>query len=218
MNEDYQFTVQTVTFADGDTTPKSVTVTLLDDDVEETNEYADFQLSEVSGGATLGERSTSRLTVVDDDKGAGFIAGNELIVEYTWPAGQKDLDTGTSFLGQTVGFDWASSAPYMQWSGDDTSESGTEIVTVDLEQAAFDGVLPETFTIDAKAGWYIPAGGSGPATLNVYSRLKGNSGQGLFPTRRPISPGMQSGGAATSVGQAVFTYSEAAGVYFWSWN
>ena len=217
---DFVYFSQTVTFSDGETGPKPVSVALVDDDiVEPPGRYVDFELTGLTGGAQVGDPNTCRLDIRDDDEGWLNVTGSELVIEYTWPAGQKDLDTGTTFLGHTVGFQYASSALYMHWTGDDTSASGTEIVTIDIEKAAQDGVLPASFTIDAKAGWYAPAGGSGPASLTVYVRKKMDPSNPYYKTSRRISPGTQSGQATTFVGHVVFTQAPAVpGLYKWTWH
>ena len=45
--------------------------------------------------------------------------------------------------------------------------SGQEVVLVDVLQAYKDGAVWGAATIGLAAGWYMPAGGSGPATLTV---------------------------------------------------
>jgi hypothetical protein len=130
----------------------------------------------------------------------------QFVVEYTWPPDQSDLDTGTTFLGSTVGFSWASTATYMNWTGDDVTEGGSEIVAIDINGAAEAGALPSSFQITCAAGWYIPAGGSGPATLHVYL-LNQRTGQRFGEVTREITPGAQNGAATTPVGSATFSYS-----------
>lgn len=85
-----------------------------------------------------------------------------LTVIYSW-AGSPDLDTRTEFLGGVVGFGYATSAPYMTYSGDETSSGGTETVTIDLAQAWEDGVIDTYADIFCAADWFPSGGGSGPA-------------------------------------------------------
>ena len=129
-----------------------------------------------------------------------------LKVEYSWPADQKDLDTGTTFLDATVGFDYAAAAPYMVWKGDDQEVGGSEFVTIDLAGAAEAGALPETFSVSFKAGWYQDARGSGPAVLHIYL-LNQRTGMRFGEVTKTITPGTQYGPATTEVGSASFTYS-----------
>jgi hypothetical protein len=85
---------------------------------------------------------------------------------FSWPSGMNDLDIGVTFEGETVGFGYAASATWMEWSSDNTT-TGPETVTVDLAQAWEDGVIVDFANILAVADWYPPAGGSGPATVQV---------------------------------------------------
>jgi hypothetical protein len=127
----------------------------------------------------------------------------DLLLNYTWPESQKDLDTGTKFLGKTVGYR-GSGSPYMSFSGDDTSYGGIETIVVDLYKAHRDGGWNDQTIVDAVAGWYIPAGGSGPALLTVGLKRK-SDGQVKNSVQKTINPGSQSGLAATLVGQARIT-------------
>jgi len=58
----------------------------------------------------------------------------DLVVTYTWPVTQRDLDTGTRFLGESVGYS-AGGSRYMTFSGDDTSAGGRETIVVNLHAA-----------------------------------------------------------------------------------
>jgi hypothetical protein len=89
-----------------------------------------------------------------------------LELSFGW-AGAPDLDIGVSFLGGVVGFGYPPLAPYVTWSGDNTTTGGPETVTVDLAQAWDDGEIATFADVLAMADWYPSAGGSGPATLTV---------------------------------------------------
>lgn len=117
-----------------------------------------------------------------------------LELKYTWGGGAHDLDTGTTFLGETAGWSCSGSGStgYMTWSGDDTSADGTETITVDVQRALDDGAWASSTVINCAAGWYIPAGGSGPATLTV--KYLGDT------QTKEVSPGSQSSCASTGVG------------------
>lgn len=129
----------------------------------------------------------------------------DLYVEYKWPLSQRDLDTSTHFLGAKAGFA-CGVGPHLNWSGDDTTAGGTETVIVDLD-AAFDaGQWDDQVNSALHAGWYIPAEGSGPATLTVGLRNQ-LTGEIKEVTTRAISPGAQNGCATTSVGTVVATVS-----------
>ncbi len=76
----------TLTFADGDTTPKIVTVSIIDDVLDEGNETFTVDLSGVTGGASLGT-ATSTVTIVDDD---GAQAGTLSIAPATTSVNEGD--------------------------------------------------------------------------------------------------------------------------------
>ncbi|WP_161628926.1 Calx-beta domain-containing protein [Solimonas flava] len=64
---DYGATDGTLTWADGDAAVKTFTVAITDDSLDENNETFSVQLSAATGGATLGERTTATVTIVDND-------------------------------------------------------------------------------------------------------------------------------------------------------
>jgi Calx-beta domain len=64
---DYVLTGNAITFVDGDNTPKSVDIGLIDDNLSEGPETVGLNLSGPTGGAVLGAQSTAVLTIVDDE-------------------------------------------------------------------------------------------------------------------------------------------------------
>ena len=64
---DYTAVTQTVLFANGDATNKTVTIPILDDMLVEGNETVNLTLSSPTGGATLGSPATAVLTIIDND-------------------------------------------------------------------------------------------------------------------------------------------------------
>lgn len=86
-----------------------------------------------------------------------------ITIIYSW-LNMPDLDTGTEFLGNRVGYGYGT-APYMTWTGDQTAD-GNETITVDLAKAWEDGVISEMTDIICAADWFPPSS-SGPATLTV---------------------------------------------------
>jgi parallel beta-helix repeat protein len=64
---DYTGTFGTLSWADGDTAPKSFNVAIIDDAVIEPNETFSVTISNPQGGATLGAAATEVVTIVDDD-------------------------------------------------------------------------------------------------------------------------------------------------------
>lgn len=74
---DYTSISETVTFADGDTASKTVTVPILDDSILEGNETIALSLTDPTGGAALGDLSAAVLTI--RDIGDGDVCGNGVI-------------------------------------------------------------------------------------------------------------------------------------------
>ncbi|MCU7846047.1 MAG: thrombospondin type 3 repeat-containing protein [Candidatus Thiodiazotropha sp. (ex Monitilora ramsayi)] len=66
-SNDYLFATGVISFADGDTLDKTVTVTLLDDSIFEGDETFSVQLSGVSGGASLGAISQASVLIQEDE-------------------------------------------------------------------------------------------------------------------------------------------------------
>jgi hypothetical protein len=124
----------------------------------------------------------------------------DVYVRYSWPSTQSDLDTSTRFLNGSVGFACPGGS-YLDWSGDDTSAGGQEIVTVDLNSSFVANRWQTTVAVSLRAGWYRPAGGSGPALLTVGFKHK-TTGEISNIVQRTIAPGSQSGCAETVVGTA----------------
>jgi probable HAF family extracellular repeat protein len=66
--QDYTaITNQVVSFADGDNTPKTFTVSVANDALDEANETVNLTLSNATGGAGIGAQNTATLTINDDD-------------------------------------------------------------------------------------------------------------------------------------------------------
>ena len=64
---DYSSTPILVSFADGDTTNKTVTIPIVDDSLIEGNETVNLSLGSPTNGATIGTQSSAVLTILDND-------------------------------------------------------------------------------------------------------------------------------------------------------
>ena len=65
--DDYTGTVQTITFADG-VTSQSVSITIIDDTLDEADETINVALSNPTSGVTLGDTIQSVITILDNDE------------------------------------------------------------------------------------------------------------------------------------------------------
>ncbi|MBE9144651.1 Calx-beta domain-containing protein [Planktothrix mougeotii] len=65
--DDYNNSPISINFADGDTTPKIVTIPIVDDSLVEGDETLDLSFSNIIGDAILGTQSTATLTILDND-------------------------------------------------------------------------------------------------------------------------------------------------------
>lgn len=133
----------------------------------------------------------------------------QLTIKYDWSGtGMYDLDTKTTAFGESVGFACGGSGTYVQWiGGDNTGLNGFERVDVLVDTARTDGLWTSSYNIDCFAGWFEPAGGSGPANLVVeYKGVTKN---------KSISPGSQDDCASTSVATVtVYSTAQPDGSYF----
>lgn len=65
--QDYIPVNTVLTWADGDTSPKTFNVQIVNDNVAEPDETVNLELRNPGGGASLGSPSTATLTIIDDD-------------------------------------------------------------------------------------------------------------------------------------------------------
>jgi hypothetical protein len=149
---------------------------------------------------TLGRSTSGAIKIKTEAEGGGLRAVScgccesfQLTVKYSWEGtGQRDLDTQTAAFGESAGYGCGSSGTYVQWiGGDNTGQDAAEQVDIRVQDARRDGLWSSSYNIDAFAGWYEPAGGSGNAQLIV--EYKGRT------KTKTISPGQQSGCASTQV-------------------
>ena len=93
---DYTAVTQTVSFANGDTANKTVTIPILDDTVVEGNETVNITLSTPTGGATLGSPATAVLTIVDNDTAPPTVIDSYSEVNYNGTATLNATGTGVA--------------------------------------------------------------------------------------------------------------------------
>jgi hypothetical protein len=113
---DYTAVNQTVTFANGDTANKTVSIPIVNDTSVEPNETVNLALSSPTGGATLGSPNTAVLTITDNDGGTTLSANPTTVapggtVTATW-SGIANPST-TDWIGlYTPG---AANTAYIDW-------------------------------------------------------------------------------------------------------
>jgi hypothetical protein len=225
----FRFSTQTVKWLAGESGPKAVLVKVVDDRAEDGDQGLDLTITAATG-ASVGSLSTASVSIIDNDgeftDSAIAVARNALLVlEYSWPRNQRDLDTFTLFEENVVvptaavGYTpdrVALFAPYMAWSGDDTNGGGKEVVVIDLDSAISDGLL-SPFNIECRADWYHYTSnhGEGPATLTVYFRDKvtaktsPKASTEIFPNL--YLPASDTSGAETHVADIDIQYEATAG-------
>ena len=90
-----------------------------------------------------------------------------LSITYSWSGAAFDLDTGTNVFGQGYGWSCGGSTNFVSYSGDNTKNGGSETVVINLTGSQKAGLWNKSLSIDLRAGWFAPAGGSGPATVTI---------------------------------------------------
>jgi len=78
---DYNNSPITVTFANGDATPKIITIPIVNDTLVESTETINLTLTNPTGGAILGTQNTAVLGIVDDDIQLNFSTANYTVRE-----------------------------------------------------------------------------------------------------------------------------------------
>ncbi|BAZ10924.1 hypothetical protein NIES4071_27480 [Calothrix sp. NIES-4071] len=78
---DYNNNPITVTFANGDTAPKTITIPVINDTLVEGTETINLTLTSPTGGATIGNQNTAVVAIADDDTQLNFSTGNYTVRE-----------------------------------------------------------------------------------------------------------------------------------------
>ena len=104
--DDYVAASGVLTFADGETS-KSVTITIVDDNIEEGEEQFNFVIDNITGNASLSAPRTATITIDDDD--TQIENGDGLLGEYF---DNLDLtDRRNTRVDSTIDFNWGGGAP-----------------------------------------------------------------------------------------------------------
>jgi hypothetical protein len=136
----------TLTFADGDTS-KTISIDIIDNDVGQANRNFRVTLSAVTGGAILGERSSTTITIINDD--ADFTPGLTKITPIRPNVTQGELLS----LSQASPFNAANNLlttinriPELSITGLVAAQAGTGVVSIPVGQETYH-VLPYTATL-----------------------------------------------------------------------
>ena len=137
---DYVATTETVTWSSGDATAKTVVIPQIDDAIDEDDETINVQLSNVTGGAAIGARANSVVTILDNDPSPVRSVNDVSIVE-----GNSGTKTATFTLSlsassiRTISVAWATAdgtaaagSDYVATSGTTTFTPGETSHTVDV--------------------------------------------------------------------------------------
>jgi uncharacterized delta-60 repeat protein len=175
---DYTATSGTLSWNAGETEPKTFSITILDDAIEEDDENFAITLSDPTGGATLGAATTT-VTIEDDDANPGTIlftvatrvvneaaATVQIDVErFGGSLGEVTIDYATEDGTAIEGDDYAATSGTLTWADgerdtrsfsvpivNDTAEEPSETFTVTLSNPTGGAVLgvpaTETVTIE----------------------------------------------------------------------
>lgn len=96
--EDFLSATGTVTFADGDSNPKDLFVSVLDDTLAEADESFVLELSQPTGGALLGAPSRTRIEIRDDDVPSPLLENAGPVVEVVFTDWQSNLHPQVAVL------------------------------------------------------------------------------------------------------------------------
>ncbi|MEQ1862699.1 MAG: hypothetical protein ABMA13_22490 [Chthoniobacteraceae bacterium] len=216
-----RFTAATVTWKDGEGGPKAMPIKIIDNRVVDGDTDLILSIPQVTG-ANSGSQSLATVTIVDNDStspGHGIAVARDtvLVLEYSWTRDKNDLDTGTTFLNETVGFAHADFSQYMAWSGDDRNRGGKEIVVIDINSAVANGEpIGSSFGIDAAADWYLNPdtneASSGDALLTAYFRDT-KTGRNSPRASVTILPDQSSTGAFTPVADVDMMFDSFIGLF-----
>ena len=166
-----------LSWADGDSTSKTIELSILDDGVDEDNETFTVSLSTPTGNAIVGSPSVFTVTVVDDDGPRVQFSASSYQVDET--GGSVDLTvTRSGSTDGAVSVDWAtgggSASPgqdYVAGSGtfdwaDLDGEDKTITITV-LDDTATEGGESFQVTLSNPVGDNISLGQPGVATVSI---------------------------------------------------
>jgi hypothetical protein len=143
---DYVDTTGTLTWLDGDASPKPIAVTLLDDAVFDGARTFTVTLSNATGGAALGTPSSTNVTIDDDESGVSFAQAAYTLIE-GGPAVNVQVQRMGS-LANAIGVTWTTSNGTAV-AGQDFGTSGNSAQRTGTLSWAAGDAAPKTITVGA---------------------------------------------------------------------
>jgi uncharacterized repeat protein (TIGR02543 family) len=155
---DYTSRSGTLSWGNGDTSTKTITIPIIDDSTYEGNETFAVTLSNATGGASIGSPSTATITIIDDDiqkpgtlqfssatysvnENAGSITVS--VTRSDGSDGAVSVSYATSNGTATSGSDYTSRSGTLSWGNGDTS---TKTITIPIiDDSTYEG--NETFAV-----------------------------------------------------------------------
>ncbi|HVK13319.1 MAG TPA: Calx-beta domain-containing protein [Gemmataceae bacterium] len=180
---DYTATSGTLSWANGDTTPKTISIPLSDDRLVEGLETILLTLSNPTGGATLGTQTTATVNVADFEEGdlafgAPVFSANEdgstvatvTVTRVNGSDGAVSVNYATSDGTATAGADYTATSGTLSWAaGDSTPKTFTIPV---LDDQLVEGTETVDLTLSGPTGNSV-LGAQGTATLNIVDIEEG---------------------------------------------
>lgn len=153
---DYGSISGTLSWADGASGNRTISLPVLDDLLAEANETVVLTLSNATGGAVLGTTKTSTVTIADNDGSPGAMslssatytvgeAGGSLLVTVTRSGGSYGsaaIDYSTANGGAVAGSDYTAKSGRLVWtSGDSSSKTFSIMIFNDTLKESAETVL-----------------------------------------------------------------------------
>jgi hypothetical protein len=216
---DYTARSLTVSFANGDTANKTVTIPILDDTLVEGNETVNLTLSNPTGGATLGSPATATLTIMDNDAPGTlqFSAATYSVAENGGnatititrtggSAGPVGVTVATSNGTATAGSDYTTVNQIVNFANGDTANKTVSIPI--LEDTLIEGNETVNLTLSSPTGGAM-LGSPATAVLTITD----NDAAGPTLTESPTTIPRGSTVTATWSGIAAPTARDWIGLY-----
>ncbi len=142
--QDYTTTTDTLTWADGDSAPKTCTIPITNDTIEEGNETINLSLTNFTGGAHEGSPITATLTILANDQRGylSFTTSSYSVNENAGTAsiavrrtggsfGAVGVDCSTANGTATAGQDYTDTEVTLTWAHGDTTNKFCTIPIID---------------------------------------------------------------------------------------